>query len=65
MRTLIRHAVTLLLVVFVCKVALQANEFRSFNGVPKSLLLGSLAPEQGIPSTEIDATKIISAIRNR
>lgn len=65
MRTLIRHAVALLLIGFVCKVALQAQDYRSFNGVPKSLLLGSLAPEQGIPSTEIDATKIIYAIRNR
>ncbi len=65
MRILIRHAVALLLVGFVCKVVLQAQAYRDFNGVPKSLLLGSLAPEAPIPSSEIDARQIINAIRNQ
>lgn len=63
MRILIRHFVALLLFVFVCKVAIQAQEFKEYSGVPKALLLDSLAPEAGIPSREFNVKPIISAIQ--
>ena len=64
MRTLIRHFVAALLLVFVCKIAFEAQEFREYDGVPKALLLDSLAPEAGIPGT-FNVKPIISAIQNR
>ncbi len=65
MRFLIRHAVALLLIIFICKIALEAQSYTELNGVPKSLLLGSISPEAPIPSTQIDTKKIIAAIRNQ
>ncbi|MGZ3651393.1 MAG: hypothetical protein ACXVB9_19155 [Bdellovibrionota bacterium] len=64
MRTLIRHAIALLLFTFICKVALQAQNTEENNGVPKSLLLGSMTSRQPIPTGQIDARRIIAAIRN-
>ena len=64
MRILIRHAIALLLFSFICKVAVQAQESDDNNGVPKSLLLGSLSPQQPIPSGKFDARRISAAIRN-
>ena len=64
MRSLIQHAVAILFIGFICKVALQAQSYQEFNGVPKSLLLGSISAEEPIPSRQIDAKKIIAAIRN-
>ena len=63
MRTLIRHAVALLLLTFFCRLAFQAQETDDASGVPKSLLLGSLNPQQAIPSGKIDTRRIIAAIR--
>jgi hypothetical protein len=64
MRTLLRHAIALLLFGFVCKLAIQAQNNDDANSVPKALLLGSLAPSQAIPSGRIDARPIIAAIKN-
>jgi hypothetical protein len=64
MRTFLRHAIALFLLAFVCKIAVQAQESNDNSGVPKSLLLGSLAPQQPIPNGKIDARRIIAAIRN-
>jgi hypothetical protein len=63
MRSMIRHAVALLFLGFLFKIAFQAQEYKEFDGVPKSLILSSLAPEQPIPSGRIDTHKIIAAIR--
>lgn len=65
MRILIRHSIALLLLAFVCKVAIQAQEFREYSGVPKALLLDSLAPEAGIPSSAFNVKPIITAIQSR
>jgi hypothetical protein len=63
MRTLLRHAIALPLVGFLCKLAVEAEDGDAGSGVPKSLLLGSLAPEQAIPAGRIDTRRIIMAIR--
>ncbi|HEY8278576.1 MAG TPA: hypothetical protein VIH99_03060 [Bdellovibrionota bacterium] len=63
MRFIIRHCIAILLFLFVCKIALQSQEFTENSGVPKSLLLGSLSARQPIPSGRIDPRPIIEAIR--
>ncbi len=63
MRTLIRHSVALLFFFFACKVAMEARDFRDYSGVPKALLLDSLAPDAGLPEDGFDVKPIISAIR--
>jgi hypothetical protein len=63
MRTLIRHAIALLLFGFACKVVLEAQEPEARSGVPKSLLLGSMPTNTAIPAGKIDARHIIMAIR--
>lgn len=64
MRLVIRHFVALLLLFFVCKVAFQAQSYREDTGVPKALLLDSLAPNAGLPQG-FNVKPIINAIQNR
>jgi hypothetical protein len=63
MRTWIRHAIAVFIFCFACKIALQAQASEDFNGVPKSLLLGSISTAQPIPSGRIDTRRIVTAIR--
>ncbi len=65
MRTLIRHFVALLVLAFIFKIAIQAQEPTDHDSVPKSLLLSSLNTAQPIPNGKIDTQRIIATLRKQ
>jgi hypothetical protein len=65
MRALIRKFLTLLIVAFVFKVAIEAQGFQDSLDIPKSLLLDSLPPDAGLPTSAFNVKPIISAIQQR
>jgi hypothetical protein len=64
MRLIIRHAIAILLVLFVCRVAVQAHAKESHVNLPKAILLSRLAASSPIPSRDFDQRPILKAIVN-
>lgn len=63
MRFRSHHIVAFLVLAFILKIFIQAQDTQSNDGVPKSLLLSSLSTAQPIPASKIDTTRIMSALR--
>lgn len=63
MHRIVRHFIALLVLAFICKVAIQAQDHTEKNAVPKSLLLSSLDPEQ--PLQAIDSSPMVAAFPKR
>lgn len=61
MRLFIRHAIALLMFLFVFRLAIQAQAHQPPPNLPKSVLLSRLAKNDPIPS-RLDQTPILKAI---
>lgn len=68
MRKMLRYLMALCFLGFLCKIAVQARAedaplaAMEGRGIPKSLLLASLKPQEPIPSHQIDARRILKVL---
>jgi hypothetical protein len=62
MRFLLRHLLAILLLLFFCKIAVEAQDSVAQAHLPKALILSQLAPDTPIPA-RIDTTRVIRSIR--
>lgn len=62
MRFLLRHFLALMLLLFLCKIAVEAQDSVAHSNLPKALLLSQLAPEAPIPH-RIDPGPVIRSLQ--
>lgn len=62
MRLLIRYTVSLLLLFFLARVALQAQGEDTYVSLPKAILLSRLAENEPLPSRSLDRSTLLKVI---
>lgn len=64
MRLFIRHAIAVLLFLFVFRLAMQAQDHDSEVTLPKAVLLSRLSDGDPIPSAAFDKSSLLKVIEN-